>query len=65
MIPAWIMPIYRIAEQRRIAPGIFDVVIVDELPQDSLEWTMLQYLAPKLVVLRDDRRAAASSAEVA
>jgi hypothetical protein len=55
-IPVWIMPIYRIAEQLRIAPNIFDVVIVDEASQAGVEATFLQYLAPKIVVIGDDRQ---------
>src|SRR5699024_3440664 len=29
-VPVWIMPIYRISEQLRIEPDMFDVVLVDE-----------------------------------
>ena len=29
-VPVWILPIYRIADQLRIQPNMFDVVIVDE-----------------------------------
>ena len=32
-VPVWIMPIYRIADQLRIEPDMFDVVIVDEASQ--------------------------------
>lgn len=55
-VPVWIMPIYRIAEQLRIAPDIFDVVVVDEASQAGLEATFLQYLAPKIVVIGDDKQ---------
>lgn len=55
-VPVWIMPVYRIAEQFRIQPDMFDVVVVDEASQAGLEATFLQYLAPKIVVIGDDRQ---------
>jgi very-short-patch-repair endonuclease len=55
-VPVWIMPIYRIAEQLRVQPNMFDVVIVDEASQAGLEATFLQYLAPKIVVIGDDKQ---------
>jgi DNA polymerase III delta prime subunit len=55
-VPVWIMPIYRIAEQLQIRQNMFDVVIVDEASQAGLEATFLQYLAPKMVVIGDDKQ---------
>ncbi|GAA2998643.1 hypothetical protein GCM10010483_49380 [Actinokineospora diospyrosa] len=55
-VPVWIMPVYRIAEQLRVEPDMFDVVIVDEASQAGVEATFLQYLAPKIVVIGDDRQ---------
>jgi len=55
-VPVWIMPIYRIAEQLRVTQNMFDVVIVDEASQAGLEATFLQYLAPKIVVIGDDKQ---------
>ncbi len=55
-VPVWIMPIYRIAEQLHVLQNMFDVVIVDEASQAGLEATFLQYLAPKIVVIGDDRQ---------
>ena len=55
-VPVWIMPIYRIAEQLRVTPNMFDVVVVDEASQAGLEATFLQYLAPKIVVIGDDKQ---------
>lgn len=55
-VPVWIMPLYRIADQLRIEPGMFDVVIVDEASQAGLEATFLQYLAPRIVVIGDDKQ---------
>lgn len=55
-VPVWILPIYRIAEQLRVSQNMFDVVIVDEASQAGLEATFLQYLAPKIVIIGDDRQ---------
>ncbi|PRW63684.1 hypothetical protein CEP50_09305 [Actinopolyspora mortivallis] len=55
-VPVWIMPIYRIAEQFRIQPDMFDVVVVDEASQAGLEAVFLQYMAPKMVVIGDDKQ---------
>lgn len=55
-VPVWIMPIYRIADQLRVTESMFDVVIVDEASQAGLEATFLQYLAPKIVVIGDDKQ---------
>ncbi|CAM3907402.1 AAA domain-containing protein [Kibdelosporangium persicum] len=55
-VPVWIMPVYRIAEQLRVQPDMFDVVVVDEASQAGLEATFLQYLAPKIVVIGDDKQ---------
>jgi very-short-patch-repair endonuclease len=60
-VPVWIMPIYRIAEQLQIHPNMFDVVIVDEASQAGLEATFLQYLAPKMVVIGDDKQVSPSA----
>ncbi|NYH77612.1 very-short-patch-repair endonuclease [Actinopolyspora biskrensis] len=55
-VPVWIMPIYRIAEQFRIRPDMFDVVVVDEASQAGLEAIFLQYMAPRMVVIGDDKQ---------
>ncbi len=57
-IPAWIMPLYRVAES--ITPGRdkFDVAIIDEASQSGPEALLLTYLADKLVVVGDDRQIA-------
>ncbi|WP_433703440.1 AAA domain-containing protein [Prescottella equi] len=63
-VPVWIMPIYRIAEQLRVQPDLFDVVIVDEASQAGLEASFLQYLAPKIVVIGDDKQVSPSAVGV-
>lgn len=63
-VPVWIMPIYRIAEQLRVEPNLFDVVVVDEASQAGLEAAFLQYLAPKIVVIGDDKQVSPSAVGV-
>ncbi len=63
-VPVWIMPIYRIAEQLRVRPDMFDVVVVDEASQAGTEAVFLQYLAPKVVVIGDDKQVSPSAVGV-
>lgn len=63
-VPVWILPIYRIADQLRIQPDMFDVVVVDEASQAGLEATFLQYLAPRIVVIGDDKQVSPSAVGV-
>jgi hypothetical protein len=58
------MPIYRIAEQLEVEPNMFDVVVVDEASQAGLAATFLQYLAPKIVVIGDDKQVSPSAVGV-
>ena len=60
-VPVWIMPIYRVAEQLAMEENAFDVVIVDEASQAGLEATLLQYLAPKIVVIGDNKQVSPSA----
>ena len=55
-VPVWILPIYRLAEQLTVEPDMFDVVIVDEASQAGVEAAFLQFLAPKIVVIGDDKQ---------
>jgi len=55
-IPAWIMPLYRVAEQVEPEPEAFDVVIVDEASQTGPEGLILQYLAKQCVIVGDDQQ---------
>ncbi|MBH0779333.1 AAA domain-containing protein [Nocardia bovistercoris] len=59
-VPVWIMPIYRIVEQLDIEPDMFDVIVVDEASQAGLESVFLQYLAPRIVVIGDDKQVSPS-----
>jgi very-short-patch-repair endonuclease len=55
-IPAWVMPVYRVAETIQPQPGMFDVVIIDEASQSGPEALFLLYIAKKIVVVGDDQQ---------
>ncbi|OFV90777.1 MAG: hypothetical protein A3G76_11445 [Acidobacteria bacterium RIFCSPLOWO2_12_FULL_65_11] len=55
-IPAWVMPLYRVAETIQPGSELFDVVIVDEASQSGPEALLLAYLAKKLIVVGDDKQ---------
>lgn len=56
-VPVWILPLHRIEEQfQALSADMFDVVIVDEASQVRSDAIFLQYLAPKIVVVGDDRQ---------
>jgi len=55
-IPAWVMPIYRVAETIRPGKDAFDVVIVDEASQSGPEALFLHFLAKQIVVVGDDKQ---------
>lgn len=55
-IPAWIMPLHRVAEQVEVEPEVFDVVIVDEASQTGPEGLFLQYLGKQCIVVGDDKQ---------
>lgn len=55
-IPAWVMPIYRVAETFSPGTDVFDVAIVDEASQSGPEALFLHYMAKKMVVVGDDEQ---------
>ncbi len=55
-VPVWIMPIYRVVEQFDIRENMFDVVLVDEASQAGISAVFLQYLAPRIVVIGDEKQ---------
>ncbi|MET9793239.1 AAA domain-containing protein [Streptomyces canus] len=57
-VPAWIMPLNRVAETISPEPDSFDVVIVDEASQVGLDGLLLLWLAPRIIVVGDDRQCA-------
>ena len=55
-IPAWVMPLYRVAETIKPGSDLFDVVIIDEASQSGPEALLLAYLAKKILVVGDDKQ---------
>ena len=55
-VPAWVMPINQVVEMIPAQPDLFDVVIVDEASQVGIEALFLQWLAPRVVIVGDDRQ---------
>lgn len=59
--PVWIMPLHRVWDQFDLQEDMFDVVIVDEASQADVSAIMLQFLAPQIVVISDDRQVSPTS----
>ncbi|MCP4050022.1 MAG: hypothetical protein GY730_04880, partial [bacterium] len=57
-IPAWIMPLYRVAESIDPDVGIFDYIIVDEASQLGPDALCLLYLTKKIIIVGDDKQTA-------
>lgn len=55
-VPAWIMPLPDVLQTIPAVRDCFDVVIVDEASQASLESLFLLWLAPRVIVVGDDRQ---------
>jgi very-short-patch-repair endonuclease len=55
-VPAWVMPLHRIWDTMKFAPGLFDVIIVDEASQCGLEALPLLYLGKKILIVGDDKQ---------
>ncbi|MBI4167657.1 MAG: DUF559 domain-containing protein [Candidatus Aenigmarchaeota archaeon] len=55
-IPAWVMPMYRVAETVQPGKDLFDVVIIDEASQSGVDALFLLYLAKKVLVVGDDKQ---------
>ena len=55
-IPAWVMPLHRVAETIQPSSEIFDIAIIDEASQSGPEALLLAWLAKKLVVVGDDKQ---------
>ena len=56
-VPAWIMPLYRVADSIPMAtPNLFDVAIIDEASQSGPEALLLLWLARRIVVVGDDQQ---------
>ncbi|HEX5493966.1 MAG TPA: AAA domain-containing protein [Mycobacteriales bacterium] len=56
-VPAWIMPLYRVADSIPMdTPNRFDVAIIDEASQSGPEALLLLWLARRIVVVGDDQQ---------
>ena len=56
VIPAWVMPFYRVVETIPPSPEMFDVVIIDEASQSGPESILVFYLAKKCIIVGDDQQ---------
>ncbi|MCX6468114.1 MAG: AAA domain-containing protein [Corynebacteriales bacterium] len=57
-VPAWIMPISQVLSSITPEQNSFDVVIVDEASQADITSLFLLWLAPRVIVVGDDRQCA-------
>ncbi len=55
-VPAWVMPLHRVWDTVDPAPGMFDVIIVDEASQCGFEALPLLYLGKKILIVGDDKQ---------
>jgi very-short-patch-repair endonuclease len=55
-VPAWVMPIGEVLSTIPAVRDCFDVVIVDEGSQAGLDSLFLLWLAPRVIVVGDDRQ---------
>lgn len=55
-VAAWVMPLSQVVETIPPDQNSFDVVIVDEASQASLERLFLLWLAPRVIVVGDDKQ---------
>ncbi|MDN5750255.1 MAG: AAA domain-containing protein, partial [Pseudonocardia sp.] len=55
-VPAWVMPIQQVLASVPPEPNAFDVVIVDEASQADLTSAFLLWLAPRVIVVGDDKQ---------
>lgn len=55
-VPAWVMPLHRIWDTVDPAPGMFDVIIVDEASQCGFEALPLFYLGKRILIVGDDKQ---------
>jgi hypothetical protein len=62
-IPAWVMPIPMVAKTVSPQPNTFDVVIVDEASQATVKALFLSWLAPRVIVVGDEKQCAPGTVE--
>lgn len=56
VVPAWIMPLYRVFETVKPVRGMFDVVIVDEASQCGPDALLLLFLTKRIIIVGDDKQ---------
>jgi very-short-patch-repair endonuclease len=55
-VPAWVMPLHRVWDTVEPAPGMFDLIIIDEASQCGVEALPLFYLGKKVLIVGDDKQ---------
>lgn len=55
-VPAWVVPLPRLLDNLPAVKDSFDVVIVDEASQVGMESLFLTWLAPRIIVVGDDKQ---------
>lgn len=55
-VPAWVMPLRQVLASIPPQPNSFDVVIVDEASQADISSLFLLWLAPRVIVVGDDKQ---------
>lgn len=55
-VPAWIIPVHRALETFDPVDTVFDVAIIDEASQSSLEALVITLMAHKIIVVGDDKQ---------
>ena len=59
-VPAWVMPLQQVLSSIPAEQNSFDVVIVDEASQADISSLFLLWLAPRVIVVGDDKQCAPS-----
>ncbi|MFG3301526.1 AAA domain-containing protein [Micromonospora chersina] len=57
-VPAWVMPLSAVTDTVPPQPNTFDVIIVDEASQASVDSLFLLWLAPRVIVVGDEKQCA-------
>ncbi|WP_072740591.1 AAA domain-containing protein [Rhodococcus pyridinivorans] len=60
-VPAWVMPLQQVLASIPPEQDSFDVVIVDEASQTDISSLFLLWLAPRVIVVGDDKQCAPSA----
>lgn len=60
-VPAWVMPLQQVLSSIPPEQNSFDVVIVDEASQTDISSLFLLWLAPRVIVVGDDKQCAPSA----